>query len=131
MPAELNTFEGEEVLKTVVESPEFTTVAVLEFIGGVERDRLAALQDPNVGKDVVIRLPLQDGEAAVLLSECDGFFRWEYPDSIEITGDDRPGGLGAAPAEYQNVLRFSRNPSSPLSIQTRNRKASASSANSC
>lgn len=99
--------DDEEILKMVAESPEFTTVATLEIIGGVKKDRLAAMEDEKTEEEVKVHLPLEDDEAAVLLSESDGVIRWEYPESIEEVADDqRVDGLGAAPAKPRRVAVF-------------------------
>lgn len=98
------TEDNDIVRKALAGSTEFTTVAVLEFTGGVKESRLAALRDKYSTEDVTVRLPIGDDEGAVLLSECDGVWRWEYPE-FEVS---TKGGLGAIKRKQKVAVFKSR-----------------------
>lgn len=107
----LRAFAGDEVDETgdvlglIAESTEFASAVSLEVEGAVVSDRLAAMEEETSADEVTIRQPLGDEELAVILSECDGVLRWEYPVAIEEE-ESEPGGLGAAPAETRKVAVF-------------------------
>jgi hypothetical protein len=103
--------EGESrdglLMDAVSALPDFESIAILEIQGAVGKERLAAMEGSQQGEQVTIRVPIQAGESVVLLSECDGMVRWEYPDAIETQADETSGGLGAQASETQRFAVFS------------------------
>lgn len=100
------------LLKEFADSTEFTAVTTIEISGAVDDGRLAAIEDEAAPEEVVVRIPLEDDESAVLLGESDGVFRWEYPEQI-VDEEPDSDAIAAAPGKTQRVAVF-RSPYKPL-----------------
>ena len=103
------------------EEPVFMAVArvfevldKLEFQPKSPKLGFAAKRKTEVPEPLAFRVPLLKGQSALILSECEGVLRWEYPDAVEEEADVSVGlGAAASPCRRVAVFKETYQPSKP------------------